>query len=131
MTRAIPLILALCAGCGNECVYFEQCADEGTLLECGAGVDQMFGRKVSSAPCDEENPICVSEDEDHAACVAAETCDTSAPSRCNGTKLVTCGEVYTRFGATLTGPYETVVDCVDVIGEAGTCVEADGVAGCQ
>lgn len=44
---------------------------------------------------------------------------------------MTCGEVHSALGGTLTGPYETVVDCLDVIGEAGTCVEADGGAGCQ
>ena len=129
-TRWLVLLLAL-NGCGNECVYFEQCADDATLLQCGGGVDQMFGRKVQTLPCDEDNPVCVAEDEDHAACVAATACDASVPTRCDGTKLISCGAVSTNLNGTLTGPYETVVDCLDVIGEAGTCVEADGVASCQ
>lgn len=128
---SLALLLALATGCGNECRYFEQCADESTLLQCGGGVDQVVGRKVSEVPCDEDNPVCVSEDEDHAACVAATECNASVPSRCDGTKLVSCGEVRTVLNGSLEGPYETVVDCVAVIGEAGTCVEADGVAGCQ
>lgn len=131
MTARIPVLMVMLYGCGNECSYFEQCADEATLLQCGGGVDQMVGRKVSEVACDADNPICVAEGDDHAACVAATTCDASVPSRCDGTKLVSCGAVSTVLSGMLEGPYETVVDCVAVIGEAGTCVEADGAASCQ
>ena len=48
----MALLLALATGCGNECRYFEQCADDATLLQCGGGVDQVVGRKVSEVPCD-------------------------------------------------------------------------------
>lgn len=130
MRISLTLLLALTGGCGNECSYFEQCADESTLLQCGGGADQIVGRKATEVPCDENNPVCVADGEDHAACVAATACDASVPSRCDGTKLVTCGPVNTVLSGTLEGPYETVVDCVDVIGEAGTCVEADGGASC-
>lgn len=131
MTTRLFLLLALSTGCSNECVYFEQCSSASTLLQCGEGVDQVAGRKVSEIPCDEDNPVCVSEGEDHAACVAATTCDAGVPSRCDGTWLLTCGAVSTALGGTLEGPYETAVDCAQGFGEAGTCVEADGVASCQ
>lgn len=130
-TTTLGTLLVFGSGCGNECRYFEQCADEGTLLQCGEGVDQVVGRKVLTVPCDADNPVCVAEDEDHAACVAATDCDASVPSRCEGTLLVTCGEVRTNLGGALEGPYETVVDCLGVIGEGGTCVEGEEGASCQ
>lgn len=123
--------LAALAGCGNECVYFEQCDGESTLLQCGAGVDQMFGRKVTSVPCDEDNPICVAEGDDHAACVSATTCDPSISAYCDGDKLVQCGEVYTVLGGTMEGPYETVADCTLLYDANATCVTTATGATCQ
>ena len=127
----IATALVSLVGCGNECSYFEQCADDATLLQCGEGVDQMFGRKPDAIACDTANPICVSEDDSHAACVAATTCDAAVPLRCDGTKLVSCGAVSTALGGELVGPYETVVDCAEVLGATGTCVTTDTGAGCQ
>lgn len=47
----LRITLALAPGCGNACSYFEQCANDTTLLQCGEGVDQMFGRKERKEPC--------------------------------------------------------------------------------
>lgn len=127
----LAALLPLATGCGNECSYFEQCADESTLLKCGGGVDQMFGRKIAEVACDTANPICVSEDDDHAACVAATTCDSTVPQRCDGSTLIQCGTVSTVLGGELVGPYETAVDCVALYGESSTCVESEGGASCE
>ena len=127
---ALGVLVGL-AGCGNECTYFEQCDGDSTLLQCGSGVDQMFGRKVQSVPCDEDNPVCVAEGDDHAACVSATTCDPSIPAYCDGDKLVQCGEVYTVLGGTMEGPYETIADCAVLYQEGGTCVTTSDGATCQ
>jgi hypothetical protein len=108
-------------GCLNECRYFEQCADDSTLLQCGEGVDHVAGRKEKEVPCDALNPVCVAPDEDHAACVAAEGCAEEG-ARCEGTVLVTCGDATTVFHATLEGMYEQRVDCAD-FGEGYACLE--------
>lgn len=119
-------------GCGNACSYWERCGDDATLLVCGAGVDQQFGRTVHEYPCGEANPICVEEGDAHAACVAATTCDTSEPARCDGTTLTTCGEAFGAFAGSLEGPYLVVTDCVALMGEGATCETSDdGTARCQ
>jgi len=127
---ALPLGLGLLGpGCMNECRYFEQCADDSTLLQCGEGVDHMVGRKEKEVPCDELNPVCVAPSDDHAACVSAESCAEEG-ARCDGTVLVSCGEAYTVFHAVLAGPYEQKIDCAD-LGEAYTCAETADGASCE
>ncbi len=118
------------SACFNECDFWERCGDAQTLLQCGGGVDQQINRQIYEIPCGEENPICVEGGNDRAACVAATTCDASVPSRCDGDRLVTCGEVRTELDGMLTGPFEQVVSCPASIGEGATCLSTTEGARC-
>lgn len=114
------MLFFLLHACGNECSYFEAC-DGDTLLVCGDGVDQQFGRKVYEVPCEAPNPVCVATSDEHAVCaVGADPCESDAAATCDGDVLLACVHVLQTFAV----EDGSLVD--DVWLTQGTDCSADG-----
>jgi len=128
----LALLAPLLAGCGNECSFHEQC-DGRTLEVCGAGADQMFGRKVHTTDCTEEalDGTCVEIDDQSAFCISApaEECDLEAhENSCEGSILTECTGVYYTTPVRYPTAYYLRTDCA----EAGqVCTTDEDGAWCE
>jgi hypothetical protein len=126
MLRLLCLTFAVVAlaGCDNDCSFFTQCGelpDGGgpAVMMCGAGVDQMFHRRVTYLPCEGLNPQCLAVDSQSAVCGdVSKPCAAKAPARCEAGAVATC------VGLADGGGFESFEAC----GDGGSCQTPDAGA---
>ena len=94
LSFALLGLLFATQACDNDCSYDTQC-DGNTLLTCGEGPDQMFGRRVHPVACPDSNPICIETSDSEALCVHSnkERCDHQKDNpKCEGTYPLQCDQ---------------------------------------
>jgi hypothetical protein len=125
-------LFALLFGCFNDCSYFETC-EGNTLLVCGEGPDQSFGRKENAVQCADANPVCVAVGEQNATCAAgAGFCEEGTVDRCEGDVLVVCDPFQSPLGLMGEGSDVFVSNGQDCAADGLGCAvdEATGVGSC-
>lgn len=125
------ILIALLIACGNECSFYESC-DGDTLLVCGSGPDQSFGRTVHEIPCTSPNEVCVPVGDSNAGCAAsADTCEGTASS-CDGDVLTECAPFESTLGLYGDGSDVSLTTSTDCAAIEETCIvdDATGAAGC-
>ena len=119
-------LLALLVAC-NDCSYFETC-DGDTLMVCGSGADQQFGRTENPFPCTAPNDVCLPVGTSNATCASSEETCTAESSTCDGDVLVECAPFDSPLGLYGDGSEVFVETSTDCAASETTCV-ADDVAG--
>ncbi|HNC97656.1 MAG TPA: hypothetical protein PKY30_08770 [Myxococcota bacterium] len=125
-------LVTLLFACFNDCSYFETC-DGNTLLVCGEGPDQSFGRKENPVECEGANPVCVEVGEQNATCAAnSGVCDEGTADRCQGDVLVVCELFQSPLGLLGAGSDVFVSTGRDCAAEGLSCTvdESTGLGSC-